>query len=112
MKLLKIKLENLLMLLYIPTSLANIIKSNKDFILLALIIHSLLIIGLYYGTKTTRLEIIKDIQEQRYKDTIEGLDELIEAYRRIKNFITARLENIKKEVIGSKLKTTKLKDAF
>ena len=112
MKLLRLKTENLLALLYIPVAILNTTKADADFLLLAIMMQALLIAGLFYGIRETRHELIADIKAGEYEEELEQIKEAIATFRRIKGTIATKLEDIKKEVIGSKLKTTKLKDAF
>ena len=49
-----VKTENILILLYIPYMIINTSRANTDFILSAIVIHLLLLIGVYYSTYTTR----------------------------------------------------------
>lgn len=112
MKLLQVKTENLLAILYLPIGLINIFKANTDFLLSAIMMQALLIIGLFYGIRETRHELIREIKAGEYEEELEQIKEAIATFRRIKDTIANKLEDIKKEVIGSDLKTTKLKDAF
>ena len=112
MKLLRVKTENLLALLYLPIGIINITKADADFIIIAILMQALLIAGLFYGIRETRHELIRDIKAGEYEEELEAIKNAIATFRRIKGTIATKLEDIKKEVIGSKLKTTKLKDAF
>ena len=94
MKLLKLKLENVLALLYIPTSLINITRSNNNFIVLSVMIHALIIIGVCYGIKEARKEAIIELSKHEA--------EIKEAIEDFKNSI-AEIVQTKKEAIRSKL---------
>lgn len=112
MNLLRIKIENILVIIYLPIGLVNITKAEPSTILFAIILQGLLITGLHYGIRSTRKELIKDILEGEYEDLLEDIAETIESLIRVKEAIINTFRSTKKEVIGSKLKTTKLKDAF
>ena len=112
MKLLKIKVENVLALLYLPLGISNITKANADYLLLSIIMQATLIGGFILAVKIGRHELIRDIKEGYYNEEIEELEKAIASFRRTKGTIENAFKRIKKEVIGSKLKTTKLKDAF
>lgn len=112
MKLLKIKVENVLALLYLPLGISNITKANADYLLLSIIMQAILIGGFILAVKVGRYELIRDIKEGYYNEEIAELKKAIASFRRVKRTIAKTLTGIKKEVIGSKLKTTKLKDAF
>ena len=60
-KIVNVKVENLLIMMYIPFMIVNISKSSM--FISAVVIHLLLVIGLYYGTYTTR----QDIKEYVYQ---------------------------------------------
>lgn len=112
MNLTKIKLENVLTLLYIPIGLINLTRANADFFITALAMQLLLIIGIYAGTKTTRKELKEAIKSGCYEEEIEDFKRTLASLLRAIRTIEKIFKGIKKEVIGSKLETTKLKDAF
>lgn len=62
-KIVNVKTENILILLYIPYMIINTSRANTDFILSAIVIHLLLLIGVYYSTYTTR----QNLKEYIYK---------------------------------------------
>ena len=109
MKILKVRAERLLVLLYLPLGLISILKANTDFLLTSIMMQTLLITSLYYGIRETRKTLIEEIKAGIYA---EDLEEIKEAIASIKKTIATALKGTKKEVIGSNLKTTKLKDAF
>ena len=112
MKLLRLKTENLLALLYIPVAILNTTKADAGFLIIAIVMHFILLAGVYYGIRETRHELIADIKAGLYEEELEEIKEAIASFRRVKNTIANTFKNIKKEVIRSELKTTKLKDAF
>lgn len=112
MKLLRLKTENLLALLYIPVAILNTTKADTDFLIIAIVMHFILLAGVYYGIRKTRHELIADIKAGLYEEELEEIKEAIASFRRVKNTIANTFKDIKKEVIRSELKTTKLKDAF
>lgn len=60
-KIVNVKTENLLIMMYIPYMIINISKSSM--FISAVVMHLLLVIGLYYGTYTAR----QDIKEYVYQ---------------------------------------------
>ncbi len=60
-KIVNVKIENLLILFYIPFMVVNI--SLSSMFISAIVIHLLLISGLYYGTYTTRQDIKKYVYQ-------------------------------------------------
>ena len=112
MKILRIKLENVLALLYLPIGITNITRANADYLLLSIMMQAILIVGFIVAVKVGRYELIRDIKEGYYDEEIAELKKAIASFRKVKKTIANTLTGIKKEFIGSKLKTTKLKDAF
>ena len=51
MKLLRVKTENLLAFLYIPYAIINLTKADADFLIIAIVMHFILLAGVYYGIK-------------------------------------------------------------
>lgn len=109
MKLLKVKIESFIFLLYLPTLILNIVKAEA---IIYALMQLLIVIGFLYAIKEVRKETIIKIEQGEYEEQIKEIKKAIASFRRIKNTIAKQLEDIKKEVIGSKLKTTKLKDAL
>ena len=109
---LRVKTENLLTLLYLPIGIINITKADASLLVLTIMMQAFILISLFYGIRITRRELIKEIKAGEYTEEIEDIKKAIASFRRIKETIATKLEALKKEVIGSKLKTTKLKDAF
>ena len=109
MNLLKFKIENLLAVFYIPIGIINIAKADAGLLFTAIILQASLIAVLHYGIKTTRKDLIKSILAGDFEEEIEQIKNAIATFRSLKKTIAI---NTKKEVIGSKLRTTKLKDAF
>lgn len=62
-KIVNVKIENLLILLYIPYMIINIGRANTDFIVSAVIVHLLLVSGVYIGTYSIR----SDVKEYVYQ---------------------------------------------
>lgn len=56
-KLVCIKTENILILLYIPYMIINISRATQDFIIIALMMHLLLSIAVYYSIRETRQDL-------------------------------------------------------
>lgn len=112
MKLLRIKSENILTLAYIPVAVINLTRANSEMLLVAIMMQLLITVGLFYGIRTTRHELIRDIKNGDYDDLIEEFNYYIDAVR---NFFRNAYEiylGIKKEVTQKHPKTTKLKDAL
>ena len=112
MKLLRIKIENILTFLIIPYSIINIAKASREMLLASIVIQALIIFATYYGTKETRKELIKDINDGLLEDIKENLIESLEPLLDAIEITRQVVYSIKKEVISKRPKTTKLKDAF
>lgn len=70
-KIYSIKYERVLALFYIPFMLINILKASQEMILLAMMMHLILILGLYIGIEQTRKEALKEIKQGIYEPIID-----------------------------------------
>lgn len=67
-KIVSVKTENILFILYIFYMIINIGKANNDFIISAIILHLVLLIGVYLTTRLIRQEL---------KEYVSALDPII-----------------------------------
>ena len=56
-KLVSIKTENILTLIYIPYMFLNLLKAKTDLIIIALLMHLLLMLVIHYSIRETRQDI-------------------------------------------------------
>ena len=112
MKLLRVKTENLLALLYLPIGIINITKVRADFIIIAILMQFLLIAVLFYGIRETRHELIRDIKAGEYEEELETIKNAIATIRRIKGTIATKLEDIKKRSYRKQTKNDQVKRCF
>ena len=112
MKLLRIKHENILALIYIPLAVVNITRASENMFLIAIAMQVLLFSGIYYGIRATRKEIIADIKAGEYDDLIAEYNEMLETFRSIHRKVANVFNSIKKGSYTKQPKTTKLTDAF
>ena len=70
-KLVSIKTENILFILYVFYMIINISKSHQDFIIASCVLHSVLLIGVYLTTRLIR----QDVKQYVYNmDQIKLID--------------------------------------
>ena len=112
MRLLKIKHENILALIYIPYAVINLSRASENMFLVAIAMQVLLFSGIYYAIKTTRKEIIADIKAGEYDDLIAEYNEMLERFRNLHRKVAHVFNSIKKGSYTKQPKTTKLTDAF
>lgn len=112
MRILKLKIENLLTLFYIIVSLINIYKTNNDMLLTSIALHLIIVFIVYYGVKETRKAIIEDIKDGLLEDLNDNLLESLEPLTSLIELLKDAVYNIKKRSYTKQPKTTKLKDAF
>lgn len=112
MKLLQIKLENILTIIYTPFLLINVFKANSNLFLVAFVLQLSLLAVTYYGIKNTRQEIIADIRNGEYEDLIEEINRIKAVIKALVKGIVTTYLDIKKEVTQKQPKTTKLEDAY
>ena len=80
MKILRIKLENVLALLYLPIGITNITRANADYLLLSIMMQAILIVGFIVAVKVGRYELIRDIKEGYYDEEIAELKKAIASF--------------------------------
>lgn len=56
-RLVSIKYENIVLLLYIPYMIINLLKASTDLFMVAIMMHLLLIKAVHYGIRETRQDI-------------------------------------------------------
>ena len=112
MKLLRLKTENLLALLYIPVAILNTTKADADFLIIAIVMHFILLAGVYYGIRETRHELIADIKAGLYEEELEEIKEAIASFRRVKNTIANTFKDIKKRSYTKRTKNDQVKRCF
>ena len=86
-KISRIKLENILSLLWIPIAVTQTLKAQKEFFIISIIMETIFVSTIYYFTKEGRKELKRIAPEidDKIKDTIKS--------------IVTTLEQIKKETI-------------
>lgn len=112
MKLLQIKAENILALFYTPALLVNLIKTDSNLFLVALVLHISLLAVTYYGIKNTRQELIADIRNGEYEELIEELDKIKALIKALLKGIAITFLETKKKLHRSNQKRPSLKDAY
>lgn len=100
-KLFSVKYENILAILYIPYMIINLGKASNEMFLIAIAMHLLLSLVLFYSIRTTRKEALEEIRHGIY----EPIFDLEEISDYIKEFIIT-LNKMKKCII-KEVKTQK-----
>lgn len=93
-RLLKVKWENILLLMMIPLTISQFIKASSDFKLLSIVMSLTLYGGLALSIRVARKETLEEIKRGTYEpliDISEGKEDLLKVIRPLKA--------IKKEVI-------------
>lgn len=90
--LLKIKYENILLMLFIPLAIIQFLKANIDFKLVSIISSLVLYGGVCIVIKMTRLEALESVRNEKETPILEPILKYLNAY-------VISFRQIKKEVI-------------
>lgn len=91
-RLLKVKWENVLLLLFIPLSVIQFIKANIDFKILSLLLDLVMYGGFYLVVQTARKEALQKVKYEIDKPILEPLLNYLCSY-------VYGFRSIKKEII-------------
>ena len=81
-KLFSVKYENILAIIYIPYMIINLSKASKEMFLVAIAMHLLLSLVLFYGIRITRKEALEEIKQGIYEPIID-LEEISDYIKQV-----------------------------
>lgn len=99
-KLYSVKYENILAMIYLPYMIINLFKANKDMFLIAIAMHLILSLGLYYSVRIARKEALQEIKQGIYEPLVD-LEEISEDIKQLVRNIDKLKKGIKKEVTNT-----------
>ena len=99
-KLYSVKYENILAMIYLPYMIINLFKANQDMFLIAIAMHLILSLGLYYSVRIARKEALQEIKQGIYEPLVD-LEEISEDIKQLVRNIDKLKKGIKKEVTNT-----------
>lgn len=94
-KLYSVKYENILAMIYLPYMIINLFKARQDMFLIAIAMHLILSLGLYYSVRIARKEALQEIKQGIYEPLVD-LEEISEDIKQLVRNIDKLKKGIKK----------------